>query len=313
MKNKSFTSLIFLVIFTVALFFIAFPVKVSALTVNSIYLQDSINEDMSFNEVFVINLSNNVDDFFKFSLPIDAQDVKINNVPQKIDNTSLSIPLNCTDCVLKIEYLLRDKIKTDSGDMYLFSRTLDFPIIPANMNYSVKLPIGYIIKAKSGEPSIVPSPSGLSTDGTQIIVSWEQNSPSLPARYYISYSGHEDTEALDQEFRGEFSEWPVIVLCLLFFILGAAGGFFAQRYFVKTKMSDLDKYSPASLLSADEKVILELLKKNHNKMGQKEIGKELGWSKSKVSAIMTNLEYKKVVSREKVGRNYTVVVEKKLL
>jgi uncharacterized membrane protein len=47
-------------------------------------------------------------------------------------------------------------------------------------------------------------------------------------------------------------------------------------------------------------------------MNQKDIGKKLEWSKSKVSAIMTNLEYKKIVEREKIGRNYKVELKKEL-
>ena len=47
-------------------------------------------------------------------------------------------------------------------------------------------------------------------------------------------------------------------------------------------------------------------------MNQKELVKALDWSKSKVSAIVTNLEYKKIVQREKFGRNYKVELVKEI-
>jgi predicted transcriptional regulator len=70
---------------------------------------------------------------------------------------------------------------------------------------------------------------------------------------------------------------------------------------------------PSSLLSPDEKVIVGFLKKKDAKkspINQKEIGRELGWSKSKVSAVLSNLYYKKIIDREKFGRNYKVKLVK---
>ena len=45
-------------------------------------------------------------------------------------------------------------------------------------------------------------------------------------------------------------------------------------------------------------------------LSQKEVGKSLGWPKSKVSALMTNLERKQIVKRERMGRNYSVELVK---
>ena len=115
------------------------------------------------------------------------------------------------------------------------------------------------------------------------------------------------------EFGNELTEWPVLVISLVLFLLGGIGGILIQKHYKNSKMKDYDIYSPSSLLSPDEKKVLELLKKNNNKMNQKNIVNDLSWSKSKVSAIMTNLEYKKVVKREKIGRNYTVEVITDLL
>jgi len=283
--------------------------NVSAMTVNSVHLEDLINEDNSIQESFIINISNNTDKVFTFTLPSNAFDLKLNNNKFPIDTNVLNLPLNCQTCLFKIEYTIKDVVNFEGGDVYTFSRTLNFPVVPAVLDYEVKLPIGYVIKSNnSSEPSIVPASSGISTDGEHIIVKWLQKDPVLPSRYYVSYSNHESTENLTNEFGNELMEWPVLVISLIAFVLGVIGGYFIQRYYKNSKIKDYDVYSPSSLLSPDEKKILELLKKHNNKMNQKTIVQELSWSKSKVSAIMTNLEYKKIVKREKIGRNYTVEV-----
>jgi len=288
--------------------------NVSAMTVNSVHLEDLINEDNSIQESFIINISNNTDKVFTFTLPANAFDLKLNNNKFPIDTNVLNLPLNCQTCLFKIEYTIKDVVNFEGSDVYTFSRTLNFPVVPSVLDYDVKLPIGYVIKSNNSlEPSIVPSASGISTDGEHIIVKWLQKDPVLPSRYYVSYSNHESTENLASEFGNELTEWPVLVISLVLFLLGGIGGILIQKHYKNSKMKDYDIYSPSSLLSPDEKKVLELLKKNNNKMNQKNIVNDLSWSKSKVSAIMTNLEYKKVVKREKIGRNYTVEVITDLL
>jgi len=288
--------------------------NVSAMTVNSVHLEDLINEDNSIQESFIINISNNTDKVFTFTLPANAFDLKLNNNNFQSDTKVLNLPLNCETCLFKIEYTIKDVVNFEGSDVYTFSRTLNFPVVPTILDYEVKLPIGYVIKSNNSlEPSIVPASSGISTDGEHIIVKWIQKDPILPSRYYVSYSNHESTETLTDEFSNDLMEWPVLVIAIITFILGLVGGYFIQKYYKTSKIKNYNVYSPSSLLSPDEKTILELLKKNKNKMSQKNVGKDLSWSKSKVSAIMTNLEYKKIVKREKIGRNYTVEVINDLL
>jgi uncharacterized membrane protein len=70
---------------------------------------------------------------------------------------------------------------------------------------------------------------------------------------------------------------------------------------------------PASLLTPDEKTIMNLIKENKNQIRQREVVKILDWSKSKVSAVVSNLEYKKIVRREKFGRNYQIELVKDII
>jgi uncharacterized membrane protein len=57
---------------------------------------------------------------------------------------------------------------------------------------------------------------------------------------------------------------------------------------------------------SDEERILELLRASGGQMFQKDIGAALGFSKSKTTAILNSLEARKIVRKEKRGREYLV-------
>jgi uncharacterized membrane protein len=57
---------------------------------------------------------------------------------------------------------------------------------------------------------------------------------------------------------------------------------------------------------SDEERVLELLRASGGQMFQKDIGAALGFSKSKTTAILNSLEAKKIVRKEKRGREYLV-------
>ena len=111
----------------------------------------------------------------------------------------------------------------------------------------------------------------------------------------------------------EFSEFAVWIIIFFSLSIGLSTGIIIQKYYSKKFVEIKDiPYIPSSLLSPDEKKIISLLKDHNRKMGQKEIGKQLNWSKSKVSAIMSNLQYKEIIKKEKIGRNYNVELLKEV-
>ncbi|MEM2885758.1 MAG: MarR family transcriptional regulator, partial [Thermoproteota archaeon] len=56
----------------------------------------------------------------------------------------------------------------------------------------------------------------------------------------------------------------------------------------------------------DEEKVLALLRSAGGRMLQKEISRQLGFSKSKTTGILNNLEAKNAIEKEKRGRNYIV-------
>ncbi len=282
----------------------------SASSVDKIDIEDTLNEDLSINEIMTISLVNNTDDQISFTLPTNSYNVMVNDNPKISENDVVNISLNCESCLIKVSYTLNDAVTKSGSESFTFSRTLNFPKQPARIDYSVIMPPGFILGSTDyqSEPSIVPSAKEIKTDGKSIIVVWSEINPELPKRYYLEYYSHESSESTIQELMNEFSELWVWVAIIVSLILGALGGIFGYKKFVPVQNEPY--LVPLSLLSPDEKIVLSLLKENKGVMNQKEIGKKLIWSKSKVSAIMTNLQHKEIIAREKFGRNYKVTIVK---
>jgi uncharacterized membrane protein len=278
-------------------------------TIENIIISDHLNEDHSIEESLFIQLKNNTRESFSFTFPENAYSIFMNGKTVIVINNSAQYPLACEKCSLNISYKLDNTIKKDK-DAEIFSRTLNFPKSPVQMEYTVYLTPGYIIEYNPIDPSIVPSETGLKTDGKHIIITWLENSPGLPKRYFVRYKNFEDVST--PSFAQELTESPVLIIIIMTFVFSVIFGLFLSRFIRKTKKRVELPYVPSSLLNPDEKTIINKLKENKNKMNQKELVKSLDWSKSKVSSIVTNLEYKKIVKREKFGRNYKVELVKEI-
>ncbi|HIH24462.1 TPA: hypothetical protein HA251_05490 [Candidatus Woesearchaeota archaeon] len=282
--------------------------NVDAMVVSDVTIDDTLEQD-AVRETITVDLENNTLPAIKFSLPEGARDVVVNG--RRVDpvNGSVDIALSCIRCSFSIVYVLPGVVVVEGPDLRSFSRTLNLPASPENMDYLLRLPEGSTVSAIGSEPSIVPSPTELRTDGQRIIVRWTRSHPALPERYFVRYS---DDAAAHEEgsFLSELLEWPVWVLIGVALAIGIAAGMGAQRHLHERFREDESlPFVPYKLLSPDERIVVKLLEAQ-DVIDQKEVGKRLSWSKSKVSAIMTGLEHKEVVSREKVGRNYKVKLEK---
>ena len=278
--------------------------NVDAMVVSDVTIDDTLEQD-AVRETITVDLENNTLPAIKFSLPEGARDVVVNG--RRVDpvNGSVDIALSCIRCSFSIVYVLPGVVVVEGPDLRSFSRTLNLPASPENMDYLLRLPEGSTVSAIGSEPSIVPSPTELRTDGQRIIVRWTRSHPALPERYFVRYS---DDAAAHEEgsFLSELLEWPVWVLIGVALAIGIAAG---MGKLVETFVGLLWWQKPLAFLGIFERIVVKLLEAQ-DVIDQKEVGKRLSWSKSKVSAIMTGLEHKEVVSREKVGRNYKVKLEK---
>lgn len=279
--------------------------------VQSMVLEDRL-DGLLVRETITIAIAQNTLSSLALGLPRDAQDVTIDGVAATVRNDTLEIPLDCTECRVSVSYSLADAVAVDAKDTFVYSRTLNLPESPDSLTYRVVLPPGtFIVDQTAGvDPSIVPQASAIKTDGTSIIIEWSSLSPQLPVRYFVRFSSHEVTEDVGAEVLTELAEWPFWTVAILAFLLGIVLGTVLQRYRTKEMETTLP-YVPVSLLSPDERTVMAILEE-HKTIMQKELGKRLGWSKSKVSAIVTNLDHKGIIEREKIGRNYRITLLKEM-
>jgi uncharacterized membrane protein len=287
----------------------------AAYSIGSVQVVDILFNDQSVNETVAMTITGNNNSVFSFSLPEGARDVFVNDVYFN-SSTTLEIPLNCTKCSLKVGYALDSVVEKETSH-FIFSRTLNFPVSPSSLDYRIKIPSGYTVDltGNQSDPAIVPAPTGVITDGKNFIVLWQDSMPELPMRYFVRFA-----KGTPQGADAGFFSFPVIATLLLFLLLGAVGGYYLRGKLLPPAEGNTPDVQPPKaqnppqssqavpemLLSPDEKTILKLLIANQNEMNQKDVVITLGWSKSKVSAIMSNLEYKTIIQREKFGRNFKV-------
>ncbi|MCB9359330.1 hypothetical protein H6503_05335 [Candidatus Woesearchaeota archaeon] len=285
-----------------SVFFFAFLVSVSALQLE---VRNTLQEDFSVLEELTIIVQNHSSSI-EFVLPSSVMDVTLDGMPADVNNNSLMLDL-CNGCIVELSYIIPDASMKGQNGEYKFSRSMNVPFDVDNLIYEIYLPLGYIIGTgdASSVPNIAPNPTSIGSDGKHIMISWKQANPQLPEVFQVIYRGHEGTETVASEFGNELTEWPVWVLMVLFLVLGTILGLLIAYFSPKSNNAEI---IPSSLFTPDEKKVIEMLEKTES---QKEVGAMLSWSKSKVSSIMTTLEFKKVISREKIGRNYKVKLLKK--
>ncbi|MBI2572806.1 hypothetical protein HYV86_03025 [Candidatus Woesearchaeota archaeon] len=288
--------------------------------IENVSILDTLHDDLSLHETVVITIAQSTQEEFLFIPPNGAYNLFINQKPSSFPSL-VNITLDCASCQVVIEYDLGGAIEQNNLN-YALSRTLNIPFNPQFVSYDIIIPAGMILDLTQdvNDPSIVPAATQIITNGKNIIVSWREKSPQFPQRYYLQYRDHEEELPFSLQLKDEFGEWELWFLVIIGFGIGILGGILFTRYYLLRNLkTGLDKslvhsdvIIPRSLLGPDEQIFVDLLQGNSNQLDQRDIGKKLDWSKSKVSAIATNLDFKKVIEREKRGRNYVVRLVKKV-
>ena len=106
-----------------------------------------------------------------------------------------------------------------------------------------------------------------------------------------------------------FSTADSMIINLISLIFGIGLGFFASLYLFKMQKGDRDYKILRKALSDDEKKILDEIKKA-GEITQDSLRFRLAWSKAKVSTILTNLDKKELIQRERAGKTYKVRLQK---
>ena len=100
---------------------------------------------------------------------------------------------------------------------------------------------------------------------------------------------------------------------LISLIIALIIGVVVSFYFFKTETENIEKDKEYNILkkmlSEDEKKVLGEIKKA-GEITQDSLRFRLNWSKAKVSTILTNLDKKRIVQRERTGKTYKIYLQK---
>ena len=106
-----------------------------------------------------------------------------------------------------------------------------------------------------------------------------------------------------------FSTTNSIIINLISLVFAAGLGFFASLYLFGLQSKDKEYSIMRKALSEDEKAILDEIKKA-GEITQDSLRFRLNWSKAKVSTILTNLDKRGLIQRERIGKTYNVYLQK---
>jgi len=171
-----------------------------------------------------------------------------------------------------------------------------------NYTYSIKIPSEYNLDINNSNPSKFK----LMYKNNSKYYTFNNSNLYL---LYFNLNNYEKKNFTIYSIIKELSELEVLLLILISFLIG----FLCAYLFMKKKLTNLPKNSlPSYIFSKEDKLVIDEIKINIG-INQKQIANNLNFSKSRVSAIVSNLESKKVIRREKFGRSYKVYMEKNII
>jgi len=225
-----------------------------------------------------------------FYLPPRAEELKV-----KIDDKQITCTLNekkgfsVLNCQLKEggKHFIQLNFETtypllEIKDRIFYKSEASSPYSISDFIYILKLPVGVIIPSEKDMSFFVsPKPKRVYSDGQRIILLWEKKDVREPFEVSVM---------MEPLAGAQVSGYWMLAIALL--------GFLALVGYVIRKRKKTITY-PA--LIEHEKVIVELLKKEHGVLWQKQIQIQSKFSKVKVSRVLRSLEQRGVIKKEPWG------------
>lgn len=106
-----------------------------------------------------------------------------------------------------------------------------------------------------------------------------------------------------------FSTTGSIIINLVSLIFAVGFGFLTSLYLFRIHSEDKEYNILRKALSDDEKKILDEIKRA-GEITQDSLRFRLDWSKAKISTILTNLDKRELIQRERIGKTYKVYLQK---
>lgn len=193
-----------------------------------------------------------------------------------------------TNYTVEITYRGRLVDQLMSGKRFTYERSVSVPTDQVNVR--VTLPEGYGLVERS--TPYEPADAQVGSEGRRIFLRWTEENPELASRlrYMVRY---EEVAAFER-----IPTWQLAGISLIF-LLGLAG---IAVYVRRGRERGKTIASIFPVLKEDEQEVLRYIIEEDGEIEQREIVSSLSYSKAKISRLVSDLEDRGLVEKEKAGR-----------
>lgn len=277
-----------------------FSMAANAVSIDELNVDVSLNNDGTASWIVDISYNENItqSDYFLLS-DIRNVNVLIGNRPVSCEVTEEEIGASiiCTNIYAdKITYkFLSFGMVNDIGRFLIFNYRLPITQLTDEAFVTVRLPLGTVLAeearlAGTGLSPFEPEKGIEGSDGRRIFVSWVFADPDLGDNIDISIV-YEIISAID------VSQLIVILILIAAVAIIAFLFLHSRRHKIRHVLP---------VLTEGERKVMEILLREKKEVDQRNIVKELDYSKSKVSRIIRDLEQRGLIDKRAKGRTNLV-------
>jgi hypothetical protein len=179
-------------------------------------------------------------------------------------------------------------------EKYLFAFAHIPSLVTSNFTVRLRLPMGSGISSNNPNiPSVSPPPLGIFTDGRRIVLEWGYD--ELRANEAINFVVVYEFGVVDGENPGLSWLLPYIAV----FAMGVLVSLSIYWFFLRPRLERIEVVK--EVLSEDENQVVKAME-GADKVKQEDLRERIGYSKAKISKIVSGLEKKGVVEKERYGK-----------
>lgn len=285
--------------------FIILTQYVNALKLEYYGIEDTINNDLSVVSIVTLKFSEPIT-HLEYELTFPAENLSVeskftSNCEMKTERRRSIIycdfmGMSKENNMLKLRFLINNAVYRMNNN-YLFKINYGISLPIDRVFTLIKLPENGALAKQPANQSYFPSNGNIMTDGKHIMIYWQEGNLtsgsnlqfsvlfSFPSAFFIS------------------SDNLLIAILTVFVIISMLG---IAIYMKSGKKIE----TVTSVLNKDERAVVDVLKKNKGKTLQKNIVRETGFSKAKVSRLVKNLKERGIVDIEPVsGRENRIILK----
>ncbi len=212
-------------------------------------------------------------------------------------------PRKMEEYTVEIQFFANFVTQDRQTDTHLFSFVKQVLTPTQQTQLQIVLPEGFGLVQSQDDPSYAPDDAAVGSQGRRIFIEWERENVSIgdTTQYRIQY---EKLQVLDNVPAGVAAGALILALFI-------AGG--AVYYVRKSRNGRNDSIASVfPVLKEDEQLVIRYIIDNDGEVEQRDIVANVSYSKAKISKLLSDLEDRRLVEKEKQGRVNVVKLAKEV-